>query len=431
MKTFIFFATLAFCFVTQANPPEQEAVPGEFVIKVKNQSEFLRSIDSRSFSAKDVRSIGSIENNLFVVSHYMVDRAEDVFQNLRQDSNIEIVEPNYIYHLAATPNDQLFGDLWGLNANQSSHGIQAQKAWDITTGSENVIVAVVDTGIDYKHPDLFNNMWVNEAEKFGEPGVDDDGNGWVDDIHGYDFINGDSDPLDDHGHGTHCAGTIGAEGNNDLGVTGINWNVKLMALKIFTRRGTTSLDKATEAIDYATQMGAHVENHSWGGRNYSKILFEAIERSHQGGVVFVAAAGNNRKNLESTNFYPAGYEVDNIISVASITSQGSLSGFSNYGSTRVDIAAPGSNIMSTWMGGTFRSISGTSMASPHVAGVAGLVKSSDLNMSHMEIKERILQSARPNNSVSTKVATGGVLDAYEALTVKVVIDPKLPDQTAL
>lgn len=281
-------------------------------------------------------------------------------------------EPNYIVHAIAVPGDPLFTNLWGLNnTGQTVNGvtgtadadIDAPEAWDVTTGSSDVIIAVVDTGVDYQHPDLDDNMWVNAAEAAGTPGVDDDGNGYIDDIHGYDTVNNDGDPMDDYGHGTHCAGTIAAEGNSGTGVTGVAWDASIMALKFLSASGSGTTADAIEAFAYADAMGADVISNSWGGwYAFSQAEYDAMAAMSD--TLFVFAAGNNAKDITNSwpggtlngiyyparsdwYFYPASYDLANMIVVGATGSGDVQASYSNYSATRVDVHAPGSNVLST------------------------------------------------------------------------------------
>ncbi|RYZ68875.1 MAG: subtilase, partial [Proteobacteria bacterium] len=322
------------------------------------------------------------------------------------------------------PNDVDYSKLWGMSnvgamvsTKRGLKGvdISAERAWERTTGSKNVIVAVIDTGIDFTIPDLAPNAWTNEKELRGVAGVDDDGNGYVDDIHGYDFVNNDGDPTDDQGHGSHCAGTIGARGDDGLGVAGVNWNVSLMAVKFLNANGGGSLANAIKAIDYASKNGAKILSNSWGGGPFVQTLIDAIERTNQADQLFVAAAGNDGRNNDESPSYPASYDVDNIISVAAVDARGDLAGFSNYGVKQVDLAAPGVGIYSTVPGG-FDTMNGTSMATPHVSGVAALLLAENPNLTAAELKTKLLSSVRPLRTLQGQVATGGMLDAYLALS---------------
>ncbi len=325
---------------------------------------------------------------------------------------VEYAEPNFIYKLNSAPNDPSFGQLWGLNNTGQSGGtpgadISALEAWAYTTGSTNVIVAVIDTGIDYNHPDLAANMWINPNPTFG-------------DIHGARFISGNGeptsgDPMDDEGHGTHVAGTIGAVGNNGIGVAGVNWNVRLMALKFITSANQGSLADAIGCIEYAIEHGAHLSNNSWGGGGYSQALKDAIDAASRANQLFVAAAGNDGTNNDTLPHYPSNYDSPNVIAVASSTSGDDRSSFSNYGTNSVHLAAPGSAILSTVWNDSYATYNGTSMASPHVAGVAALLLARHPNASFADVKRWILDSVDPLPALSTLVQTGGRLNAAAAI----------------
>ncbi len=333
---------------------------------------------------------------------------------------------NLLQILATTPNDPLFGSLWGLhNSGQTVNGlagtlgadINATAAWDITNGSSNVIVAIVDTGVDYNHPDLSANIWTNPGEIPGN-GIDDDHNGYIDDIHGWNFVTNASDPLDDNGHGTHVSGTIGASGNNGIGVVGVNWQVKMMALKAFDAAGSGFTSDAVSAILYANANGASVISNSWSGSGFDQALKDAIDTSP---AVVVCAAGNiDQQHIQPNNDvipqYPASFTSANIISVAATDQNDLLASFSHFGLVSVDLAAPGVNIWSTVnVAGQYGVMSGTSMATPHVSGVAALVKSVNPTLTAVQIKNIILSSVDAKGSLSGLVSTGGRLDAYRAV----------------
>lgn len=362
-----------------------------------------------------------------------------------QTPGIAYIEPNAVIHSFATPTDPDYGLLWGLENTGQTGGldgwdqglvgtpgvdISANEAWDITTGSRDVVIAVIDSGVDYLHPDLQDNIWVNTGEIAGN-GIDDDGNGYIDDINGWDFADGDSDPMDANGHGTHVAGTIGASANNGIGVAGVAWDVQVMALKAFPDSGLAFTAGFIEAITYASDMrrsGVNVvaSNNSWGGGGYSQALFDAIEDAGRAGVLFVAAAGNDMRNNNDTNpVYPASYDSDNIISVAATARDNSLALFSNIGRTSVDLAAPGVGIWSTTPNNTYAGYSGTSMASPHVAGVVALLASAQPNATSSELRNAILAGARlnPNPRVRGLVATNGQLNALDSLNYFVPPSP--------
>ncbi|WP_293076587.1 S8 family serine peptidase, partial [Okeania sp. SIO3B5] len=346
---------------------------------------------------------------------------EDFISSNIDNSLLELIEPNYIINLNATvPNDPSFGQLWGLHNTGQTGGtsdadIDAPEAWDIQTGSNNVVVGVIDTGIDYTHPDLVNNMWTNPGEIAGN-GIDDDGNGYVDDVYGYDFAYGDGDPLDLHSHGTHVAGTIAANGNNEQGIVGVNWDADLMAIKFLNDSGSGSTFNAILAVEYATMMGADLTNNSWGGGGYSQALSDAIAAAGAADSLFIAAAGNSNSNNDSSPHYPSSYDLDNVISVASTDHNDNKSSFSSYGATSVDLGAPGSNIYSTVPGGGYASFNGTSMATPHVAGVAALVLAENPDLSYQEVKEIIFESTDPISALDGITVTGGRLNAFNALS---------------
>lgn len=400
------------------------AVPGEFLVKVKDVKAFSSKAAFRMLGAEQVRTV-SKQQNIFLIKKNLIERQEYSLSSLKANNNFEIVEPNYIYHTNLLPNDPKLTDLWGLRNAAQKGGkagvdIGAESAWDIQTGSRQVVVAVIDTGLDYTHPDLADNAWANIAELNGKAGVDDDGNGYVDDIHGYDFANNDGDPMDDHGHGTHCSGTIGAKGNDGKGIVGVNWNVRIMGVKFLTAQGSGTLENAIKSIDYATTMGAHIQSNSWGGGGFTQLLKEAIERARDRNVLFVAAAGNETNNNDTNPSYPASYDIENIVSVAALDNAGQLAYFSNYGKRSVHVAAPGVDITSSVPLAVkpegYETWSGTSMATPHVSGVAALLKSDNLNMSYKEMKSRILASAKPLGALRNKVASSGIVDAFYAMT---------------
>ncbi len=325
-------------------------------------------------------------------------RAEhDLCKAILAEGRAESCSPNFVVRALAVPNDPQLSQLWGLS---EASGINAPRAWDLFTGSSSIVVAVIDTGIDYNHPDLAANMWRNPGE-IASNGVDDDGNGYVDDLYGINARTGAAqpgNPLDDHYHGTHVAGTIGAVGNNGIGVVGVNQRVKMMALKFLSSTGSGSLSDAIRAIDYATMMkndygvNVRVSNNSWGGGGYSAALENAIKRARNAGIIFVAAAGNSSVDTDSEPSYPSGYDVDNVVSVAAIDSSHNLATFSNYGATTVDIAAPGVDIRSTMPTSQYGKLSGTSMATPHVAGALALLLGREPGLSYLEAVDRLYLS---------------------------------------
>ncbi len=347
-----------------------------------------------------------------------------------QRSDVAYVQPNYIYELDAQPNDSKFSQQWALENTGRSGGvvgadIGAVSAWDLTTGDPNVVVGVVDTGIDYEHPDIAANMWTNAAELNGTAGVDDDGNGVVDDIHGATFIDGNGqpthgNPFDDHEHGTHVAGTIGAVGNNGRGIAGVIHRVRLMAVKAFTANGFATTADVIAATEYAVAMGASVTNNSWGNYHFDQALRETIEAANEAGMLFVAAAGNEAKDTTVERFYPATYDLPNIISVANSDRRDQLSSSSNYGREAIDLAAPGSDILSTVPGGKYDVMSGTSMAAPHVTGVAALLFARIPGIASDEVKALIIDNADHIAALSAFITDGKRLNAANALAA---VDP--------
>lgn len=345
-------------------------------------------------------------------------------KQLRESGEFEYVEPDYIVRMTATPNDSAYADgtLWGLRNTGQSGGtpgadINVANAWDHSIGS-GVVVAVVDSGVRYTHRDLANSMWTNTAE-IPNNRVDDDRNGYVDDVRGINSINGTGDPMDDNDHGTHVAGTIAAQANGGGPIVGVAHGSKIMALKFLASDGSGSTSDAIECIDYAIAKRANVINASWGGPNYSQGLYDAIQRANAAGIVFLAAAGNDYGvNNDLSPSYPANYDLANVISVAAINRFNQLADFSNLGPSTVDIAAPGEEIYSSISAGDtdYSFFSGTSMATPHVAGVAALIKSRYPSISKNEWFNRLLSTSKPVTALTGKVVTGGVVDAFQALT---------------
>lgn len=357
---------------------------------------------------------------------------EELVDKLGELDSVEYVGLDYILRATGFPDDPWDGDsaryLWGMEKIDAPQawGLEQNDSpdpWVLDPGKPEVIVAVIDTGVDLDHVDLENNIWVNELELNGDPGEDDDGNGYIDDIYGWDFRNSDNDPDDDQGHGTHCSGTIAASANS-TGVVGVDSGVKIMALKFLGADGSGSFSDAVLAIDYAQDMGARVISASWGGYTIGvdPTMSDAIDR-FQG--VFCAAAGNDGYDMDFYGLFgyhhaPSTYPNANILSVASIDSDGDRSTFSNYGQTTVDLVSPGRDILSTIPGDEYDTKSGTSMATPHVAGVAALMISHDIYMNGFETRDKIelkddLLAATADKSRYNSIVKDGCLNAYEAL----------------
>lgn len=426
------------CFVFSAWSVETpEAVPGEYVVKLKDEYSLKHKNkgvlkDELGAFVQEVIE----DQNIVVVRKPVIQLEKSVVKELQNNPMVEIAEPNYIYRANAIQiNDPQIFKLWGMintgqkdpKGQQGIAGIDigAAQAWEVQTGSKEVVVAVIDTGIKYNHEDLVDNVWTNQAELNGKEGVDDDNNGYVDDIHGFNFVTNTGDPMDDHGHGSHCSGTIGAKGNDGKGIVGVAWNVRIMGVKFLDKNGSGSLANALKAIDYATKNGAKIMSNSWGGGGFSETLKAAIERSNAAGALFVAAAGNESNNNDAKETYPASYAVPNVLAVAAIDNKGAMASFSNYGKNKVHVGAPGVNVYSSTING-YDTWSGTSMATPHVSGIAVLLASQFPNMTNLEMKERIISTAKPLASLRGKTKSGAMANAYTAL-MNIVPEPDLND----
>lgn len=382
----------------------------------------LRSLCSRH-NIRIRKALASPGYYLLATSSTDPDALPQLIAALSAETNTLLyAEPDHILHITETiPNDPGLSDLWGLHNSGQSDGaedadIDAPEAWDITTGTTDVIVGIIDTGTDLTHPDLASNIWVNPLESAN--GIDDDGNGYIDDINGWDFVADDNNPSDANSHGTHVAGTIAASGNNFLGVVGVTWRCRIMPLRFLDAGGNGSTSDALDALHYASDMrrrGINIRatNNSWGGGG-DQALSDAIRESGDAGLLFIAAAGNSAGNNDASPFLPSSYPWDNIIAVASTDRRDALSGFSCYGATSVDLAAPGSEIYSTIPGG-YGLKSGTSMATPHVSGVAALLWSAWPDAGCADVRNAILSGADRIPALAGKTVTGGRLNARNAL----------------
>ncbi|MHC4574297.1 MAG: S8 family peptidase, partial [Planctomycetota bacterium] len=355
---------------------------------------------------------------------------EDIVEAYNNDPDVEYAELNYIVSTLAVPDDPYYSIQWPLNNTGQMYpdsgrfneppgtpdaDIDAPEAWDVHTGSSDIVVAVIDTGVDYTHRDLQSNMWINEMELHGEDEFDDDENGYDDDIYGYDYVNSDSDPMDDYGHGTHCAGTIAAEGDNGLDIAGVCWNARIMALKFLGAGGSGCSCDAVQAFYYAVNNGADVTSNSWGGGGYSETMENVIAYAYSQGVVMVAAAGND---ADTAAHYPAYY--DHMISVAATDSDDQKASFSTHGDW-VEIAAPGVDVLSlraseTSMGTTYDDYttiaSGTSMACPHVAGAGALLLSADPTLTPDDVCDILMNTA---DAIAPEVCISGRLNLFNAM----------------
>lgn len=383
-----------------------------------------KEISPFQWSSEDIsfRSF-RLDPNLFHLKVSESVGTEHAIKILKQISFVEYAEENGIYYVCETePNDTHFGEQWALKQTNDCD-IDAPEAWDTFTGSSDIVVAVIDSGMTLTHEDLAANLWVNLDEVQGD-GVDNDNNGYKDDIYGYDFVSflgtgigGDPDPSDCSGHGTKVAGIIGAVGNNNKGIAGINWNVKIMVLRVLDCAGNAWTADIVRAVDYATENGAHISSNSYGSYTYHSSMSNAIDRAMEAGVLFVAAAGNDGTDNDVQPHYPASYGWGNIISVLATNQNDERAVYeswaSNYGDTSVDIGAPGISILSTSMDGGYVGISGTSAATPHVAGVAALIWGKPVKIWWDQIKDIILDMADPKDSLSGLCVSGARLNAYE------------------
>lgn len=417
---------------------ERAYLPNQIVVRfTKSSTSAQRSAARRSVGASVKQSLPVPGAQLLALSRGMsVKRAA---KTLDGKPGVAYSEPNFVVRATTTiPNDTLFDQQWdfrntGQNGGTAGADIGATTAWDRTTGSPAVTVAVVDTGVDYLHPDLAQNIWQNDGEIGTDSqdldkrsnGVDDDGNGHVDDWRGWDWKNNDNDPMDDHFHGTHVAGTVGAAGNNNEGVAGVNWNAKIMPLKFLGADGSGSIVEGANAMAYAAENGAQVVNGSFGyGPTDAPSQLEADVIASHPNTLFVFAAGNSAMDNETSGFYPCSHPADNIVCVAASDNSDNQAWFSNYGSTKVDLAAPGVGILSTKasvltsVNGQYATFNGTSMASPHVAGAAGLLLAAQPAATTEELKDALLSGAQTVPAFEDSVLTDGRLDlpgAMEAL----------------
>lgn len=420
------------------NTEQMKFVPGEILIKLKDGNKsnartktdilslingnVVETINTNAMKTSNAKTGGSAGELILVSSEL---GTMEAIALLEKSSGIEYAEPNWIYHHYATSNDTYFtnGSLWGMYTS-NQYGSQAAGAWAANhTGSNTVYIGIIDEGYMYTHEDLATNAGINPGETAGD-GIDNDNNGYVDDVYGWDFDGKNNSVFDGTGddHGTHVAGTIGAVGGNGKGVAGVCWSIKILSAKFLGRNGGTTAN-AIKAVDYFTNLKQKSDinlvatNNSWGGGGFSQALKDAIDRAGAANILFIAAAGNSGTNNDTTASYPSGYTSTNIIAVASITSTGALSSFSQYGATTVDIGAPGSGIISTVPASSkgkvvsgYANYSGTSMATPHVTGAAALYASTHSAATAAQIKTAILSSATSTASLSGKCVTGGRLN---------------------
>lgn len=353
---------------------------------------------------------------------------EQAMAAMATDSRVEFAVPNHTYGLPdgekgqGVTNDPDASKLWGLHNEGQTGGkvdadIDAPEAWSIHTGRSQAegghITTVIDTGVDYNHPDLKANMWVNPGEIPGN-GIDDDGNGVIDDVHGYNAFDDTGDPMDRHGHGTHCAGTIAAVGNNEIGVVGVNHKANIAAVKIFNDQGRTSAAAIIRGIQYAEKIGSRITSNSWGGGAANAGIEQAFKDS---AALHIIAAGNSGFDNDTRPAFPANYPGDHIVAVAATDHNDGIARFSQYGKKNVDLGAPGVDILSTVPGGKYDTYSGTSMATPHVAGAATLIASANPEISNDNLRKALLDGTDQTSALKGKVATDGRLNVNNSLTI--------------
>ncbi len=413
-------------------------VPDELLVRFKNNvapaAKSALHARHRSIPIKRFRHT----RNLELVK---LPRGADLHRALksyRDQQDVLYAEPNYLVEHtsviisnpgtpppAVIPNDPSFPSQWNLHNTGQNGGtpgadIKAAEAWSITTGSNDVVVAVIDSGIDYTHQDLAANMWRNEAD-CNNNGIDDDGDGYVDDCYGIDTFNDDSDPMDDYNHGTHVAGIIGAVGNNNLGVVGVNWNIRMMACKFLGAEGYGTVADAIDCLEYVGAMkdrGVNIvaTNNSWGAYGFSQALYDAIDAHRSRGILFIAAAGNGNLSNDLYPAYPASYFLPNVISVAATDNLDKKSWYSDYGNRSVYVGAPGNEILSIAPGNAYATLAGTSMAAPHVAGVAALLKAQLPDRDWKTIKNLIIAGGDTIPSLVNATVSGSRVSAYGSLT---------------
>jgi subtilisin family serine protease len=346
---------------------------------------------------------------------------------LAADPRVAYAEPNAIFHANAVPNDPRFAEQWSLRNTGQTGGaagadVDAVAAWDVSTGNPQLRIGVIDSGIDIDHPDLIENLWTNPGEIPGNQ-LDDDGNGYVDDVHGYDFANHDPNPDDDNRHGTHVAGILAAQANNGIGIAGLAWSAQLVAIKFLDSSGSGSTAGAIEAVEYANALGLRVTNNSWGGGEFSQALHDAIAAAGAIGQVFVAAAGNRAENNDAVAHYPSNYDLPNIVAVAATGATDALAPFSSYGAASVDLAAPGVSILSCLPGGTYGLASGTSMAAPLVAGTVALLMGRSPELTPAQAIALLMRGVEPVPALEGLVASGGRLNTLRAIADPDTIAP--------
>jgi thermitase len=383
----------------------QDFVPGELIVRFKSSADAADRDESLAHRRAAVRAHLHVRGTQ-LIRLQQGDSVRAAAAAFERDPNVAWAAPNFLYETFLTPNDPYFVDTWHLPA------ISAPAAWDTTTGSSSLTLAVVDTGFEQAHPDLSPNLWTNPDEAAN--GLDDDANGKIDDLHGWNFAGGTASPEDDNGHGTHVGATAGARGNDAFGVPGVAWNVKLMPLKAGNALGLFSSSAIIDAFAYACGEGARVVNGSFGGGSFDAGIKAAIDSCP--GTLFVIAAGNNGTNNDVTPKYPCAYESANIICVAATDDLDALASFSNYGAASVDLAAPGVDIVSAYPPTDWAMASGTSAAAPQVAGAAALLASHRPLLTAVELRAALMNGVDKVSGLHGVVGVGGRLNVQKALT---------------
>ena len=398
----------------------QQRQEGEVLVKIRADASPAEKAQVDVDADADLdHEVAAVEGGVIHRVHSRSRGTDQLLKDVGRSRAVLYVEPNFIVHAVIIPNDPSFGQLWGLrNTGQVVQGtagtpgadIKAEPAWTVTTGTSSVVVGVVDTGIDYTHPDLAANVW-------GNPGGI---GGCAAGTHGFNAITKTCDPLDDNNHGSHVSGTIGAVGNNGVGVVGVNWTTSIMGLKFLNSAGSGTTADAISAIDFAVNakiagVNVRVLSNSWGGGGFSQALLDEINKANANDILFVAAAGNNGSNNDITPFYPADYNAPNVVAVAATDSNDNLASFSNFGPTTVHLGAPGVNILSTTRNNTYSYFSGTSMATPHVSGAAALFLS-QASLTVAALKAKVLASVDPIPALIGITVTGGRLNVCKGIT---------------
>jgi hypothetical protein len=418
LSTIVFFSLFAVHGQSQKFVPRQRLISSDGPLSARLKG----LMTEKKISFQKLRT----EQTVYLLDFSKVRMEEDQIDEFLNSLPFNVVEKNQLYQTQTTPDDEFFESQWALENNGPRPPIQNSVAgvdvgilesWNLSQGDPDLLIAVVDTGVDYSHQDLKENIWINHVELNGRAGVDDDGNGYIDDIHGYNFVDDNGDPRDGNSHGTHCAGVIGAIADNGIGIAGILNRVRMLPVKFLSDGGSGTTAAAIEAVSYAVKMNSDVISNSWGGGGFSQLLENEIALARDKGIVFVVAAGNNGTNNDRRKRYPANYDLENIIVVASHDSRERLASSSNYGAKSVHLAAPGVLIYSTIPGDRYGYKSGTSMATPHVSAAIGMLYSysGSGNLNFSDLKTRLEDTTLPVSSFLGKIKSSGRLSISRLL----------------